>query len=752
MTPMIKTYALTTGVDDDSDSSSDDDSYSSSDSDSSSSDDDSMPGLMDPMDSDDDDSEADPMETDDDDSVPGLIQRYGDESDDDSSDSEDEDDDPPMQARTVRFRQQPEVQQYNPRRPAANTGQSTSQPIPSPLRRSQRGHKPREFLEPKMKGQEHSNTTKHLFTQWTIKDPATYLEHKENEAHLIAEIFVQTFSLPKAVKKFGKPADEAAVEELKQLHDRGAWHPVDISKYPPQVKKQVMESLMFLVEKRDGRIKARHCSNGSIQRNWFTKEDATSPTAHQESVVITAAIDAMEGREVAIADIPNAFIQTDNETVEEAMSKGRPPPLMKVRGRVVDMLVRIAPTIYKPFIVYERGQPVVYLLLTKAVYGQIQSALRFFRKLVGDLTKAGFKANDYDMCVYNKTVDGKQLTVVIHVDDLKISHVDKRVVDNFISWCRSKYENFTKMKPSRGKIHDYLGVTLDYSEPGKVKLYMHDYVKSVLKEFPYQEELKKTKSPKTPAAEHLFQIDPDAVPLDKEKADVFHTTVAKLLFLTMRTRPDLQPTVPFLCTRVQKPDVDDFKKLLRALKWLEKTWKFVLTIEVTRDGEVILVCWFPDAAFAVHVDFKSHTGGTGTMGKGVIKSISCKQKLNTKSSTEAELVAADDVVPSALWTRLFLLSQGYKSKTTLFQDNTSAILLEKNGTKSSSKRTRHLNIRYFFITDCYSKDLLGIEHCSTENMQGDYPSKPLQGKPFEKHLLSIMNMSYEVFMAIMNGS
>ena len=309
------------------------------------------------------------------------------------------------------------------------------------------------------------------------------------------------------------------------------------------------------------------------------------------------------------------------------------------------------------------------------------------------------------------------------------------------------------MKPSRGKIHDYLdGVTLDFSEPGKCKMHMHDYIKSVLKEFPYQEELKKTKSPKTPAAEHLFQIDPDAVPLDKEKADVFHTTVAKLLFLTMRTRPDLQPTVPFLCTRVQKPDVDDFKKLLRALKWLEKTWKFVLTIEVTRDGEVILVCWFPDAAFAVHADFKSHTGGTGTMGKGVIKSISCKQKLNTKSSTEAELVAADDVVPSALWTRLFLLSQGYKSKTTLFQDNTSAILLEKNGTKSSSKRTRHLNIRYFFITDCYSKDLLGIEHCSTENMQGDYPSKPLQGKPFEKHLLSIMNMSYEVFMAIMNGS
>ena len=110
--------------------------------------------------------------------------------------------------------------------------------------------------------------------------------------------------------------------------------------------------------------------------------------------------------------------------------------------------------------------------------------------------------------------------------------------------------------------------------------------------------------------------------------------------------------------------------------------------------------WFADGAHAVHQDLKGHTGGTLTMGAGHITSTSTKQKLNTKSSTETELVAADDVMSQILWTNYFLEAQGYKSNDTiLYQDNKSAILLEKNGKLSSSKRMKHINVRYFFIKD-----------------------------------------------------
>ena len=105
--------------------------------------------------------------------------------------------------------------------------------------------------------------------------------------------------------------------------------------------------------------------------------------------------------------------------------------------------------------------------------------------------------------------------------------------------------------------------------------------------------------------------------------------------------------------------------------------------------------WTDDAAFAVHPDMKSHSGMSMTMGKGSITSLSRKQKLNTRSSTEAELVAVDDCMAQVLWTKFFLQAQGYDTKANIvLQDNTSAIKLEKNGQKSMGQRPRHINIRY----------------------------------------------------------
>jgi len=357
-----------------------------------------------------------------------------------------------------------------------------------------------------------------------------------------------------------------------------------------------------------------------------------------------------------------------------------------------------------------------------------------------DLEASGFKINPYDICVANKTVKGKQFTTLWHVDDLKISHVDTKVMDDFIEWARDKYEDstITKLKPSRGKIHDYLGITLDYSIPGKVKISMKDYVEKMLEEFPYMEEVDKLKKVATPAAEHLFAVNKNAEKLSEQLKEDFHTTVAKGLFLCKRARPDLQPTIPFLCTRVKEPDVDDWKKLLRMLKYLEATKDLELILEAEK-GDVLMCKWYPDAAFAVHADFKSHTGAVLTLGKGAVNTMSSKQKLNTRSSTEAELVGADDTITQAMWTKQFLEEQGYTCNTTMYQDNTSAMLLEKNGTESSSKRTRHINIRYYYIKDCIDKKHLTIEYCPTDDMIGDFPSKPLQGSKFKKHRKAIMN-------------
>ena len=128
-----------------------------------------------------------------------------------------------------------------------------------------------------------------------------------------------------------------------------------------------------------------------------------------------------------------------------------------------------------------------------------------------------------------------------------------------------------------------------------------------------------------------------------------------------------------------------------------------------------------------------------TYGTGSPITMSRKQKLNTRSSTEAELVGADDAVNMILWTKLFLEAQGYRIKQNiLYQDNKSAILLEKNGKRSSTKQTRALNICYFFLTDQSEKGNLRIEYCPTGDMVADFMTKPLQGKLFAKFKKAIM--------------
>ena len=141
-----------------------------------------------------------------------------------------------------------------------------------------------------------------------------------------------------------------------------------------------------------------------------------------------------------------------------------------------------------------------------------------------------------------------------------------------------------------------------------------------------------------------------------------------------------------------------------------------------------LAKWWIDASHAVHMDMKGHTEAMASFGSSMPIGFSRKQKLNTRSSTESELVGVDDAMPSVLRTRYFLQAQGFEMRPSLvFQDNKSAILLKKNGKASSLKRTKHINIRYFFVHDRVDKKELELEHCPNEEMWADVLTKPKQG-------------------------
>jgi hypothetical protein len=199
----------------------------------------------------------------------------------------------------------------------------------------------------------------------------------------------------------------------------------------------------------------------------------------------------------------------------------------------------------------------------------------------------------------------------------------------------------------------------------------------------------------TPASDHLFEIEEDSPPLNEKESDFFHRTTARLLFAEKRARPDLQVAVAYLCTRVKSPNQSDYCKLTRVIKYLRLTIFIPLVLGWDGTGQLT---WSVDASFTVHKDMRSHTGAVLALGQGALMSMSLKQKINTKSSTEAELVGVDDTVNLVEWIQLFVNQQlksinndsvlkKIGSDVVIQQDNTSTIQLENSGQASSTKRT-----------------------------------------------------------------
>jgi hypothetical protein len=172
---------------------------------------------------------------------------------------------------------------------------------------------------------------------------------------------------------------------------------------------------------------------------------------------------------------------------------------------------------------------------------------------------------------------------------------------------------------------------------------MGDYVEGILAEAPSD----MTSVAPTPAAEHLFDVSETPKYLNEDSSQLFHHLTAKLLFLCKHAQPELQTAIAFLTMRVKGPDTDDYKKLHHVIKYLWGSPNLVLTLEA---DNVHVIKWWVNSSFEVHRDMRSHTGETFSLGKGSPYSTLTRQKLNTKSSTEAELVAVDDVMPLILWT------------------------------------------------------------------------------------------------------
>ena len=176
----------------------------------------------------------------------------------------------------------------------------------------------------------------------------------------------------------------------------------------------------------------------------------------------------------------------------------------------------------------------------KALYGCVVSALLWYELFSTTLEEMGFEINPYDMCVANKTINGKQCTIVCYVDDIKVSHEDEDVVKNVMNIIEAK---FGKINTKIGNEQEYLGMHLKYNENKTVSIHMGDYIKEVISKFDSVSHV--TSATTTPALQNLFTVNTMSPRLDKDRTEIFHHCVAKLLYVSKRCRLDILTTVSF---------------------------------------------------------------------------------------------------------------------------------------------------------------------------------------------------------------
>jgi len=539
-------------------------------------------------------------------------------------------------------------------------------------------------------------------------------------------------SIGAAIRGFGDVALNACKEELLQLFvEKGELTPVKWEDLNDEQKKNAVRSHMFLKEKHeDGKfikMKARLVEDGRMQ-DREVYNDYSSPTAKTRSIMTCLKLAAVKNWDLLELDVGGAFLCAPIDEGAEVF--------MFLDKGMTEMCVDCMPQ-YKEF-VREDGK--LFVRVDKAMYGLIQSAKLWYKELTGHLMKHGFKKCKTDECVLIKKMpSGEYMIVLLYVDDILV--ISKCAVDRH--WVKSLLESkYEKMTHQEGERLPYLGMTILKTAVG-FEICMRSYIEDVLKL--YDKDLREYV---VPAKKNVFEVHSSSMIEDREK---IHSVVAKLLSLGKRGRPDILMPVQFLCTRVRNPTLEDERKLEQVLGYLKLAKNWTRAFDRSKFERVVT---YIDASFAAHDDGKGQSACVVMLGNTVVHEACTKQKIITRNSTEAELVALSDYIGEGELIEDFLMELGHIMDDDLltnvhliYQDNQSTIALVQKG--GGKQRTKYIKVRQEYIHERLGTSEVEIAYSKTCDMLADIFTKGLGGDQF--HTLAEAVLGKHRFSYSSNG-
>lgn len=534
-------------------------------------------------------------------------------------------------------------------------------------------------------------------------------------ARQIRELTVYRLSLNKALKEESRLEDtiRAAKKEVHHLYSTlHALQAVKRQEIPREHKEKILNAHIFFKDKylSDGTYagrKARLVINGNEQNPW-DMQDTRSPTINPISLFLALSGAAQRPHVISAYDVVSAFPTTPMTEGQIIIVRIRQPQLVQL---MIDMY---------PYLEEYVDNGCIFFYLKKFLYGLAEAAKAFYDRVRKQLEVNGYLRSTMDEGLFIRRLNGgKRHIVCIHVDDMLSIAPDDKARQQLERTLEDAFE----IKKQQGRVLSYLGMTIRSELDGCITMAQPGFAADLVDKHLQAVRHRELRPTKTPVAMDLLAQD-KSQPADKAS---FVSGIMTCLYLARYTRPDILFATSFLATKAQAPTEKNHQDLQRIIRYVSETRNE--GIKFTRADEKLTI--FADASHLTHADGKGHTGIVIRHGGNVVMARATKQKIQARSSTEAEIIAAEEAVTFAPFMKQVAAEMAISMEMELAQDNKSAIHLMQQG--GQFQRTKHMLSRISYLREMVGEGKIKPIYVPTEDMVADIMTKPLPAKDFVKH-------------------
>lgn len=443
------------------------------------------------------------------------------------------------------------------------------------------------------------------------------------------------------------------------------------------------------------KYKTRLVARGFLQQEGFDYNETYAPVARLTTLRTLLAVSNFKHYHIEQLDVKSAFLHGE---IEEEIYMSIPEGFQNA-GEVCR--------------------------LNKALYGLKQAPFCWNKKFDCFIRTEQFIKSKSDPCLYLKKLSESNIYLLLYVDDIIIVSDNKREINDL----KVKLQNKFEMQDMR-KLKNFLGINIKFDEKG-MYLCQKSYIESILRRF----NLSNCKPMKTPMEVGVFEINEctDTENKSSEENWPIRELIGALMYLMLATRPDIAFAVN-LCSRFQsKPSQLLWQKLKRILRYLQGTVEYKLFYP--NDDNNLLV-GYADADWAGDLEGrKSTTGYLFKIVGCVVSWTTRKQSTVALSSTDAEFAALCEAAKEGVWLVSLLEDLSFqKTVFTIFEDNQSCMRLT---IKFEHKRLKHVDVKFNYIKDLITDNVLKVMYVDTNNQGADVLTKSLSCNLFSKHVLNI---------------